>query len=203
MTSTSRTSPSLLAGLRDSRDAVAWQRFYDRYKPMLLSFSKRVGLADHDAQEVVGETFVAFFKAFRQGAYDPGRGRLCHWLKGIARHRVQSLLSRRRTREGHRPNLEHLAMMGNAPGSDGTAQSLDDAFDREWELERVAQALAELRQEIEIETYQAFDFYVMQELPVRDVAQIVGIRANGVYLAKSRCLKRLRQIVARLAREED
>lgn len=77
------TSTALLAGLAEDNNSAAWRCFEAGYKPMLLSYARRVGLTDADAQDVVADTLAAFVEAFRAGRHDRSWGRLKSWLGGI------------------------------------------------------------------------------------------------------------------------
>ncbi len=92
----SRTSTTLLDGLQDPQNDRAWQRFYARYLPMLLSHAKRMGLSDADAQDVAAQTLTTFVTAYWAGGYKRERGRLKSWLGGIIQNKVRKALARRR-----------------------------------------------------------------------------------------------------------
>lgn len=190
----SQTSTSLLVGLLDPANDAAWRRFYARYTPMLLAYARRVGLNDADAQDVVAETLAVFTQAYRAGRYDRSRARLKSWLGGIAAHKVRKLRERRRP-----VSLDDAAMAPAAVASERP----DAAFEREWELERLNQALELLRREAEPETYQAFDLYVIKQWPVARVASFLHVTANAVYISKSRCIRRLRSLAEQLAHTEE
>jgi len=195
----SQTSTTLLAGLEDPRNEAAWRRFYARYTPMLLSYAKRVGLSDADAQDVVADVLTTFVQAYRQGRYDRQRARLKSWLGGIANNKVRKLLARRR------PG----SLDASSPGGRGVSfdpadpDTPDEAFEREWQLEMLSTALEVLRQEADPDTYQAFDLYAVKGWPVGKAAALLNMSTNALYIAKSRMLKRLREIVEALAAEEE
>jgi len=195
----SRTTTTLLEGLVDPRNESAWRRFYDRYTPMLLSFAKRVGLNDADAQDVVSDTLVTFLQQYRAGRYDRARGRLKSWLGGIARHKIRRCLSK------GRPVSLNASGSGDGPGLPEPAAvcDLDAAFEHEWQLQRLSEALEVLRGESDPTTYQAFDLYALKNWPVDKVASFLELKPNSVYISKSRMLKRLRHILEWLTAEEE
>jgi len=195
----SRTSTTLLDGLADPANDFAWRRFYARYTPMLLSYAKRVGLADADAQDAVAETLATFVQKYRAGDYERGRARLKSWLGGIAQNKVRQRLARRTV-----ASLD----AGPADGRSGALEPAapDDsgaAFEREWQLERLNGALAILRREIDPDVYQAFDLYALKDWPVAKVAAFLRMTPNAIYINKTRTLKRLREIVQQLVAEEE
>ena len=128
-----RTTTALLEGLRDSENAILWEAFDRRYRPILVGFARNLGLDEVDAADVAQETLSRFVQEYREGRYDRSRGRLGAWLVGIARYRILDL---RRKQAGSRQVAEpealaslddeqHLSRIwdetpaGPAPGGDG------------------------------------------------------------------------------------
>ena len=74
MAEASRTTTALLNNLHDEHNDAAWREFDDRYRPILLGFSRRLGLPDADAVDVAQETMIQFIKEYREGKYDRERG---------------------------------------------------------------------------------------------------------------------------------
>ena len=62
--------------------------------------------------------------------------------------------------------------------------------------------MLELAQHVDEKTFQAFELYALESKPVRETAELLGLSANSVYVAKNRCIKILRGIVARLNAED-
>lgn len=189
-----QTSTTLLAGLAEPDNQTAWRRFYVGYTPMLLSYAKRVGLSDADAQDAVGETLTTFIQKYRAGEYDRARARLKSWLGGIMANKVRKIIERRPS-----PSLDREL----GPFEPAAANETDGAFEREWQLERLSQAMALLRNEIDPTTFQAFDLYALKDWPVAKVASFLGVSPNVVYISKTRTIQRLRGLVDELQREED
>ena len=74
------TDSSLLYRVRDRVDAASWCEFVALYEPLLLAYVRRRGLAEHDAQDVVQETFVRLVNALPTFQLDRDRGRFRTWL---------------------------------------------------------------------------------------------------------------------------
>lgn len=189
----------MLEGLADARDERAWRRFYDRFTPMLLSYAKRVGLSDADAQDVVAETLTTFLQAYRAGRYERERARLKSWLGGIIHNKILKLHARRTTASLDVVQPEDRGQ----PMEPAATEDQDEAFEREWQLDRLNAALNILRRESDPNTYQAFDLYALKDWPVAKVASFLNMTPNAVYISKTRTLKRLRQIVQQLVAEEE
>src|SRR4051812_28184810 len=56
------TRTSLLRRVRDPADRQSWGEFVALYEPLLLSYVRKRGLNDHDAQDVVQGIFIALLR---------------------------------------------------------------------------------------------------------------------------------------------
>ena len=71
--SLSVTSTGLLHALRDSGNAALWQRFDQRWRPVVFTFASRLGLGREAAAEAAQASLVRFFEAYSSGKYVPSR----------------------------------------------------------------------------------------------------------------------------------
>ncbi|MDB5307118.1 MAG: sigma-70 family polymerase sigma factor [Gemmataceae bacterium] len=194
----STATSSLLGGVRGN-DRAAWERLVDAFYPLAYGWCRRAGLRPEDAADVCQEVFryvaagIAGFRRDRPG--DTFRG----WLRRITERRIiDHRRSRRRQPEavGGSDALEQL--LGVPDGGDADPPdhgSVSGALDP---------ILDSVRGEFEHRTWQAFWRTTVDGQPVAAVAAELGVTGNAVYLARSRVLARLRQILARspLAEEE-
>jgi RNA polymerase sigma-70 factor (ECF subfamily) len=186
------TTTALLEGLADPADEETWRAFDARFRPMLNGFARRLGLAPEDAADAAQETLTRFVRAYRAGKYDRNRGRLRAWIIGIARHCIIDLKQSRAARAKERG----LSAVAELP--DDT--TLTELWDTECEQEILRQGLDELRRETKTDarTLRAFEMVAFDGRRPAEVAQELAITTNDVYLAKHRCLKRLRAIINQL-----
>lgn len=189
-----RTSTALLEGLSDPANASVWREFDERYRPILLAFARRMGLNDVDAADMAQEAMLRFVKAYREGQYDRSRGRLRSWLTGMARNSLRDM-RRRIERRGERRGLSALEAL---PGE----EEMEAAWDAECERAVLRRGLDELRTTTRTDerTIQTFERLMLDDRAPADVAREMSITLNEVYVAKHRCLRRLRDIVRRLER---
>ena len=193
-TLTSITSLTLLAGLRDQGNAAAWQRFADRYRPMVVSFAAKLGLSESDAQDAAQETLLAFAEGYRRGAYDRERGRLRSWLFGIA-HRKIIDIQRRMGRE------QVLADRSDATGFLASVQAPDEAerlWEQQWQQAVLNECLAEVADQVDPTTFEAFRLYALAQWPPQQVARHLGLSRNAVYISKNRVISRMRELRQRM-----
>jgi RNA polymerase sigma factor (sigma-70 family) len=186
-----RTTSALLNSLRDPANEAAWNELDGRYRPILFNLARRAGLADADAADAAQETLAEFFGAYRDGKYDRSRGRLRQYMLGIARRRVADV---RRARARPAAQLDGEAL----------ADEDDAGWEAAWEAEKRAdllrKAIDELRasERLNATTLAAFEMAGLRHVPVAEVARSLSITEQEVYLAKSRCLQRVRTLIERL-----
>lgn len=183
------TSSSLLARAR-LLDAAAWKSLVTLYSPIVIGWCRRSNLGHDDAADVLQEVFSSVWRNI--GHYDSERGSFRGWLKTITIRRIQDA-ARRQQRNAA------------APGGSVNHQHVQNIVDlwvteSDQELETDEQQLvkrtAELvRTEFEETTWQAFWMTAVEARAAIDVADDLGISRAAVYKAKSRVLKRLREVL--------
>jgi RNA polymerase sigma factor (sigma-70 family) len=191
MIDATRTTSALLASLRDPANDAAWVEIDKRYRPIVTNLARRAGLNDADAADVAQETMSAFFRAYQAGRYDRDRGRLRAWLIGIAKNSIA---------DAHRARAKGPGRLETALSPDMDDQPWAAAWEAERRAEVLRLALAELRasDRLDPKNLSAFEMAAIQNVPVPQVAASLGMSAQEVYLAKSRCLERMRTIIERV-----
>jgi RNA polymerase sigma-70 factor (ECF subfamily) len=192
-----QTSTLLLEGLRDPRNAPAWEEFDARYRPIVTGVGRRVGLSEADAADAAQETMVRFLREYRAGKYERGRGRLRHWLAAMARSCVAD--ARRRAARGRVARGES-AIAGLVADTD-----VDELWDEELRATVLRRAGEMLRRDTALDprTIRAFELLALGGRSPADVAAELGMNVESVYKARARCLERLREAAAQLSAAYD
>ena len=192
---TTTTSTYLLDGLKSPDNRTVWQQFVGRYRPMILKYACRLGLPDEDAEDAAQQTVLAFSTAYQNGKYDRAKGRLRHWLFGIARNEIRNAIRRRHGRE---------VQIVDQPSGTAFFESLQDddhfetLWDEEWRQAVLHQCLDEVRDTFEPKTIEAFELFAWKGWPARRVATHLTISENAVFLAKHKILKRIRELLPQM-----
>lgn len=187
-----RTTTALLSDLRDPGNQGAWDMFDARCRPLLVAMGRRLGLKAEDAADAAQETLLRFVREYRAGKYAREHGGLRAWLLGIARRCVADAGRRRAARGGERGE----SALGQVP-DDAEMTRLWETGYREWLL---GEALVRLRASARLDarTLRAFEMLALEGRSPRDAAEATGLGVDEVYVAKHRCLRRLRALIARL-----
>lgn len=188
-------SSSLIHGLK-SRDGDAWTRMVDLYFPLVYDWCRRGGLPADEIRDVIQDVFRAVASGVDRFRADRPDDTFRGWLKGITRHKVQDFWRRSpaegRPAGGTDAQQQLLAVAIHEP----LDSSESDASDR---AQLVSRALNLISVEFETVTWQAFwRTTVDAEVPA-DVATDLNVTVNAVYKAKSRIIRRLREVLGDLS----
>jgi RNA polymerase sigma-70 factor, ECF subfamily len=192
------TNTDLLLALRDRGNDQAWTLFCARYRPVLISFARRLGLADPDAQDAAQDTLLAFATSFRLGEYDRSRGRLRSWLFSIASHKIRDLQRKLCRRPLNGEVQDRSGAIENIPDD----RRVSDIWENEWQKAIIETCLDEIRNHVEPSTIQAFRMYVLEDLNADDVAERLSMTRNAVFKAQRRVLTRMREVYEQLMSDE-
>ena len=210
------TRPSLLARLKDGGEQAGWQEFLDTYGRLIRGAALKSGLSEEEADDALQETALAVVKHIKEFKYDPARCSFKSWLLLITRQRIIWQLRKReklgvQASAGPPGDLGGTLKRGHQTGdgprtatidkiADPNGPHLDALWEEEWQKNLMAAALDEVKRQVNPKQYQMFDFYVLQNWPVREVARTLKVSVAQVYLAKHRITGLLKKSVKSLER---
>ena len=196
------TKKSLLARVR-AGDEVSWREFYETYRPLIILCGRDCGLTYEENEELVQLVMCEIFQKDILAKYnidevpkdivfqyDPSRGRFRYFLKAIIRNQAFKLYHKRH----EHVNIEEIP----EPASD---DKFDASWEEEWRRHIFTQAMLELRNQVQSNTFAAFEMYAVQGRPVKEVADFLNMSVNSVYVAKNRCIESLKEIMENLERK--
>lgn len=182
------TRASLLARLRDIRDAESWETFVQVYAPMVYGYARRRGLQDADAADVAQDVLTEVARCIRGFEYRPEQGRFRDWLGTVTRRRLARFFAR----QAGRPDG-----LSADPPDIGADAGWDEAFNARL----LEAALERAKPHFEPATWQAFRRTWLDNVAASQAAAELGLPVETVYVARSRVLKRLRDEVTQLAED--
>jgi RNA polymerase sigma factor (sigma-70 family) len=196
MNSEPATRASLLLRLRDLGDAQAWSQFVRLYLPLVYEYLRRRGLQDADAADVAQNVLTSIAGAMPGFVYDPGRGSFRGWLLTVTRSRAVEWWQKER---------RQAALAGSAAGDWADQRAIEAeraAWEDDYRHALLACAAERVRPQIQENTWQAFWRTSLEEQPVEAVAAALGMSVGAVYVARSRVMARLREVVGELEMHE-
>ena len=180
------TSVSLLEQLRAPGRPDAWARFVHLYTPLLARWADRLGVPPADRGDLLQEVFLAFYRALPAFRYEPGRS-FRAWVYTVAANKWREMQRKR----------VPVPLAGDdprwlEPHGDDPAEQIGEA---EYRAVLAAQAARLIRDRFADVTWRAFWATAVDGRPPADVAAELGLTRNATYVAKSRVLSRLRDVL--------
>ena len=199
-----KTRASLMLRLRDPHDQQAWAQFITMYEPLVLRMLRERGLQDADARDVTQQVVMAVAHAVDAWQPDGQEASFRRWLFTIARRLALKFIQRGAPGRGPARRgvggSDMLLLLKSLPEPDHRACA---AFDDEYRNEIFDQAAERARGEFRPSTWEAFWRTCVLNESIGDVAESLGMTTGSIYVARSRVIARLRQIVEGLETERD
>ncbi len=191
----SSLSSTLLQQLRGRPEA--WERFVRLYSPVIHRWCRRSGLNVEDAADVLQEVLSAVMLHLPEFCRERPGDSFGGWLATITRNKVRDHYRRRHGRAAARGGSTAQRQLSEIPQApELSADSIrPDAESEAWLSRRV---LEMIRVEFEPRTWQAFWRTTVEGQPPAYVAEDLQMSVAAVYMAKSRVLRRLRQVLGEL-----
>jgi len=199
MTQSPTTQPSLIVRLRDPGDRDAWQRFVELYAPVIYGYFRKWSLQDADAADLTQEVLQVVVR--RTDSFEHGgvQGAFRAWLHAIARNKFQHFVALRRRKGQGRGDTAMLEMMEAIPSREEDA----GLWEREYERRLFAWAAEQVQTRVDRSTWQAFWQTAVDGKSGEQVAEALGMSVGAVYVAKSRVIARLRNLVREIGETEE
>src|SRR5712692_6271254 len=129
------TRASLISRLKNWQDQSGWQEFFNTYWKLIYGVSRKAGLTDVEAQDVVQETMFSVAKHMPTFTYDPAIGSFKAWLLVKTRWCIITQLRNRRPFSAHRPmSCKTATRTDTVQGIvDPASPALEAVWKAEWE----------------------------------------------------------------------
>jgi RNA polymerase sigma factor (sigma-70 family) len=188
------TRPSLLVRLCDPADERAWTEFTAIYSPLIYRLACRKGFQDADAEDLVQEVLRAVASAIDRWDPDPTKGPFRNWLFRIARNMMLNLVASQR-RHPRGSGSDEVRWLLETQPSPSPADSA--VFQMEFKRQLFRWAAERVRGEFRGTTWAAFWETGVEGKKAEEVAETLGMSPGAVYMARSRVVARIRQVIER------
>ena len=185
------TSPTLIGRLALDPSSEAWGEFVDKYAPTVFTWAWQSGLQDSDAADVTQEVLMKLLEKMRVFQYDPNRGSFRGWLKTVT---VNSARDCGRRLARSLVGSDRLSSVGDPSSWD----ELGRRIEQEYQHQLLAQAESVVKGIVKTKTWRVYEMLVKEGMGATVVAASLGLKIAEVYVAKSRVLKRLKEVVQQI-----
>lgn len=186
------TRASLILRLPDAADVAAWDELVSIYGPLVHRLAVRQGLQLADADDLVQEVFTAIARSVSDWLDRDDRGSFRAWLLRIARNTAVNFLTRRAYKPLGTGGDRAAELLADLPHP---KSELSDLFDLEYRREVFHWAAEQVRETVADSTWQAFWLTQVEQLSIPDVAKQLKMNIGNVYVARSRVMHRLQEVV--------
>jgi RNA polymerase sigma factor (sigma-70 family) len=192
------TRASLLLSLRDSGNDQAWHEFYRLYRGLIVGYARSHGCSASLAREVMQETMIALLQTLPRFVYDRTKGQFRHYLCTVVRTSIRAAVRRqsRYVQVSHPLGEDTPDPFAQIPDENAAEACAD--WDRHWEQNLLAQALARVQGKVNETTFRSFSRYVLDGCPAAQVCEELGLTANAVYQHRNRVTDLLRREIAQI-----
>ena len=180
----------LKAGATLDRE-LGWNEFADKYSRIIAGFARNAGLPAQEADDVLQDVLMGFFRVSDRFEYDPKKGRFRGYLKRVTLNAIRARHRKKRPTTGFDDTVDPPV-----------ESDLDAAWDRQWTEQLLQRAMGEARNEVEERTWQAFELYGVRGVPAEEVAKETDMTPAAIRHAKMRLTRRVREIVERIRDDE-
>jgi RNA polymerase sigma-70 factor (ECF subfamily) len=185
------TRDSLLLRLVDAADHEAWGQFAAIYRPLVYRVARRRGLQDADAQDLAQQVLLSVAGAIGQWQTKPERAKFRTWLHTVAKNAIIDRLRATRLDVAKGGTSAQLQLQEAA---DDRVDVAERELEREYQREVFRWAARQVREELEETTWLAFWHSAVEGMPIPAVADKLGKTVGAIYVARSRVIRRLREV---------
>jgi RNA polymerase sigma-70 factor, ECF subfamily len=182
------TTPLSLLERARHKDPKAWRQLVELYRPLVLFWCTRGGVAAADTEDVAQEVFAAASAGLAHFHHDRPGDTFRGWLRAIARNQVLLHFRRRQGRpqaEGGSDAWQRLQNVADPlPGLQEESHVVSELYRR---------AVEQVRSEFEERTWQAFWLTAIEGRSPAALAGELGMTPAAIRQARCRVLRRLKR----------
>lgn len=182
------TRASLLVDIRNPENERAWAVFSELYRPIVYRMARRRGLQEADAQDLSQRVLMSIAASISGWKPDADHGRFRNWLSRVTRNAIVDTFRRIKpdTAVG---GSAIVRILNQSPAAHETE------IEYEYERALFRQAAKLVRAEFREATWKAFWNTTVEGQSIADVAGDLNQSSGAIYTARSRVMKRLKEVV--------
>ena len=172
-----------MAAQATGEDEATWVKFFEIYQPVIRHFAESAG-AKSDADDVVQDVLMKLVDVFRSGTYHPEKGRFHAFLATITRREVIKRWQKAQARAADR----HVSLNRTTAQEIAVPPEAAAILDVKWRLAQHTAAMEHVltRTALAQKSKDIYRAYVLEEMPIGEVAKAFGVSRNVVSQTKTR-----------------
>ena len=184
------TSLTLLDSIKSQNDDTSWQELFELYSPLIQGWLRRHGTELNDADDVAQDVLTVVYRRLRE--FDRQRtGSFRNWLRTITINCLRDHWRGQKQTPKATGESNFVQLLSEL--SDATSP-LTQAWNEEHDRHVTQLLLSRIKHEFRETTWEAFERFALKNEDPDEIAAQLEITPNAVYIAKSRVLKRMREV---------
>jgi RNA polymerase sigma-70 factor (ECF subfamily) len=186
------TRETLIRRLSNAADVEAWDAFVEIYEPLLFRLARAKGFQPADAEDFVQEVLSAVVLAVGRWVEADRRSSFRAWLFRIAQNLAIDFLTRPKHRRLGSGDSRIARLLEELPARSTDSSEL---FLKEYRRELFRWGAEQVRDQVSEKQWMAFWLTSVEERPISEVAEQLGVSVGSVYIARCRIAKRIRKVI--------
>jgi RNA polymerase sigma-70 factor (ECF subfamily) len=184
------TRPTLLLRIRDPRDGLAWGEFVEIYAPLIHGYARHRGLQDADAADLTQDVLQTIAAKVHGFQYDPSQGSFRGWLFTTTLNKLRDRARKKSRVDGGSGDTGLHALLEAQP-----SREEEETWNQQHQWRLFLWAAERAKPDFRPATWQAFWETAVEHKPAKEVASRLKMTVGAVHIAKSRALRRLRELI--------
>jgi RNA polymerase sigma-70 factor (ECF subfamily) len=180
-----------LINLAKEADPTAWETLFRLYSPLVRYWVRKSRIPQLDEDDLVQEVFRSIHSGLARFEKKSETDSFRAWIRTITQNKMLDYLRTQANRPLATGGTTALRLVHEAPDLELAIELPEMSEDRLV----IHEALEIVRREIQPQTFQAFWRSTLDGIAPSLVAEELGIPLHSVYQAKSRVLRRLRELL--------
>ncbi|MEZ6141752.1 MAG: sigma-70 family RNA polymerase sigma factor [Zavarzinella sp.] len=194
-----QTSISLLDRLHQDPQEADWRRLVEIYTPLIRTWLRKYTVPTTDTDDLVQEVIAVLVRRLPDFEHNSRTGAFRTWLRSITFNCLRDFWKAKRIKPQPGGGSDFQDFLQQMADPNSFASKLWDAEHDKFVLRRL---MTILKGEFSDTTWRAFELVALEGKSADEVAEMLGISTNAVFIAKSRILTRLRQEAKGMLEEE-
>ena len=169
----------------------AWTELTEIYQPLIANWLRGFDLQQSDADDLTQEVLTALFSNVDRFGHNGRIGAFRSWLRTVTHNQAVDFL-RRRTRDA--PQLDRSTFSNAIESLLDPRSSVSKLFDRQHDRHLLRTLLRRVTAEFQDSTMALFREHVIESRDATAIADEFSVSRHAVYMAKSRVMRRLREL---------
>lgn len=181
------TCLSLIQRLQSGTDQLGWNQLLGVYKPLIWGWLRRHNTPLQDAEDLTQEVLAIVVSELPKFKHNGQKGAFRAWLRTITANRLRTYWrgNKRSTSTDWQSFADQL---------EDTSSELAQEWDRQHDSFLLRKLLEQMEEEFEPKTVKAFRRVALDGVKAEQVSDETGMSVVAIYIAKSRVLRRLREV---------